>query len=100
MEPYKTSEKMFDYLVDNLERVELKKIEELLFECKIIGVELAAESVDEEKTVEGIFLYLERPDGSRFVLNCSAFLWDEKWKVYDPPTTLLLDKAEFPKEVM
>lgn len=100
MEPYKTSDKMFAYLVDHLKSVNLKKIEKELSGCKIIGAELSGENVDEEKSVDGIFLYLERLDGSRFVLNCSAFLWDEKWKVYDPPTTLLLDKAEFPKEVM
>lgn len=100
MKPYKTSNKMFDYLIDCEEKVNLHKAEELLIGCKIIGVEFGAESLDSEKTVESIFLYLEREDGSKFMLDCGALTWDEKYKVYDSPATLLVYKSEFPKEVM
>lgn len=100
MELFKASDKTFDYLIDHSRRVDLHEIEAMLAGCKIMGAELGAETLDDEKTVEGIFLYLERQDGSKFMLNCSAFVWDEKYKVYDPPATLVIDKAEFPKEVM
>lgn len=100
MKPYKTSYKMFDCLIEHECKVNLHKAEELLVGCKIIGVEFGAESLDDEKTVESIFLYLEREDGSRFLLDCGALTWDEKYQVYDLPATLLVYKSEFPKEVM
>lgn len=81
MEPYKTSDKMFDCLIDREEKVNLRKAEELLVGCKVIGVEFGAESIDREETVEGIFLYLERPDGSKFMLDCGAPYVGRKRKV-------------------
>lgn len=100
MEPYKTSEKMFDYLMGNEEKVNLRKAEELLVGCKIVGVEFGADSLDKEETVESIFLHLERTNGSRFMLDCGAFEWDEKEKSYTWPASLTVYKSEFPKEVM
>lgn len=91
---------MFDYLIDHEEKVNLHKAEELLAGCKIIGVEFGAESLDDEKTVESIFLYLEREDGSKFMLDCGSLTWDEEYQVYDFPATLLVYKSEFPEEVM
>lgn len=100
MELFKTSDKMFDYLIDHEEKVNLHKAEELLVGCKIIGVEFGADSLDKEETVESIFLHLERTNGSRFMLDCGAFEWDEKEKSYTWPASLTVYKAEFPKEVM
>lgn len=100
MEPYKTSEEMFDYLVDHEDKVNLHKAEELLVGCKIIGVEFGAESIDKEETVESIFLHLERPNGSKFMLDCGAFEWDEKAQLYTWPASLTVYKSEFPKEVI
>lgn len=100
MKPYKTSNKIFDYLIDHEEKVNLHRAEELLVGCKIIGVEFGAESLDDEKTVENIFLYLKREDGSKFMLDCGSLTWDEKYQAYDFPATLLVHKAEFPEEVM
>lgn len=100
MESYKTSEKMFDCLMANEKKVNLHKAEELLVGCKIIGVEFGAESIDKEETVTSIFLHLERPNGSKFMLDCCAFEWDEKEQSYTWPASLTVYKSEFPKEVM
>lgn len=100
MEPYKTSDKMFDYLVDNEEEANLPEVEELLVGCKIIGVEFVMEDVVPDSRAMGILLYLERPNGRRFALDCGAFEWDEKEKSYTRPASLTVYKSEFPKEVM
>lgn len=99
MEPYRTSVKMSDYLEDHLESVSLDGAEKLLVGCKVIGVEFVTEDISPNSHAVDILLYLERSDGSRFQLDCSARMWDEKWKWYDD-AHLLVGKAEFPKEVM
>lgn len=99
MEPYRTSAKMSDYLEDHLESVPLDGAEKLLVDCKIIGVEFVTEDISPDSQAVDILLYLERPDGSRFQLDCSARAWNKKWEWYDD-AHLLVSKAEFSKEVM
>lgn len=94
------SEKLFDYLQDVEESIPTEKSQDELMGCKIIGVDFVTEDISENSPAVAMLLYLERPDGTKFQLDCSAMSLDKKYQEYFDCAHILLGKSEFPKEVM
>lgn len=94
------SGKLFDYLQDVEESMPIENSPDELVGCKIIGVDFVTEDISENSPAVSMLLYLERPDGTKFQLDCSAMVLDKKYQEYFDCAHILLGKSEFPEEVM
>lgn len=90
------SGKLFDYLQDVEESMPIANSPDELVGCKIVGVDFVAEDLSENSPVVAILLYLERPNGTKFQLDCSAMVLDKKYQEYFDCAHILLGKSEFP----
>lgn len=96
----KLSEKLFDYLQTVAKPLPSKESEKELVGCKIVGVDFVTEGISQNSPAVSMLLYLERQDGTKFQLDCSAMVWDEEYQDYFNCAHILLGKSEFPEEVM